>query len=187
MKKITKIQFMFVLSFFFLIGGLFNLSVAEDMPIKVFSPNIKNRDYIPVKYTCDGNDISPKIVWTHFPKRTKSFVLIMEDPDAPVGIFTHWIVYDIPAHINHISQNFPKIRDIGKIKQGLNDFGYIGYGGPCPPRGDKAHRYYFKIYALDIQSLDIRPEKATRNIVLEKIQNHIIAEGYLMGYYKRKR
>ncbi|RMD45353.1 MAG: YbhB/YbcL family Raf kinase inhibitor-like protein [Aquificota bacterium] len=162
---------------------IINFSEGKDMGIVVKSSDFKNGGYIPVKYTCDGTDISPEISWSNFPENTKSFVIIMDDPDAPVGTFTHWIVYDIPANINKFSENFPKVADINGIKQGINDFRKVGYGGPCPPRG-KPHRYFIKIYALDVSNLNI-PAMSSRKTVEEAMKGHIIDEGYLMGLYGR--
>lgn len=140
-------------------------------------------EFIPAVYTCDGSDISPDIEWVGFPSDTQSFVLIMDDPDAPLGTFTHWIVYDIPASVNFLPENFPKVPVIDGIKQGINDFGKIGYGGPCPPMG-KPHRYFFKIFALEIPSLGL-PAGASRQEVEMLMTGKVLDEGYIMGFYGR--
>ncbi|WP_029522174.1 YbhB/YbcL family Raf kinase inhibitor-like protein [Persephonella sp. KM09-Lau-8] len=140
-------------------------------------------DIIPSAYTCDGADISPELKWGNFPPETQSFVVIMDDPDAPLGTFTHWIVYDIPPDINFLPENFPKEPQIDGIKQGINDFGRIGYGGPCPPPG-KPHRYFFKVFALDIPTLEL-PPGATRQEVQLIMTGRVIDEGYVMGLYGR--
>jgi len=168
---------------FLIVLILINFSEGLEMGIVVKSSNFKNGEYIPVKYTCDGADVSPEISWSNFPENTKSFAIIMDDPDAPVGTFTHWIIYDIPSNINKLLEDFPKVADVENIKQGVNDFRRIGYGGPCPPPG-KPHRYFFKIFALDIPNLGI-PSGAPRKTVEETMKGHVIAEGYLMGLYSR--
>ncbi|WP_457626032.1 YbhB/YbcL family Raf kinase inhibitor-like protein [Persephonella sp.] len=151
--------------------------------ITVQSPSIEEGGIIPVEYTCDGSDISPEIRWSNFPAAAKSFVVIMDDPDAPLGTFTHWVVYDIPADINYLPENFPKVPEIEGIKQGINDFGRVGYGGPCPPLG-KPHRYFFKVFALGEPALGL-PPGASRQEVEMIMTGKILDEGYLMGLYGR--
>ncbi|GAB6065311.1 YbhB/YbcL family Raf kinase inhibitor-like protein [Aquifex pyrophilus] len=151
--------------------------------MKVFSSAFEYGEVIPKKYTCEGEDISPPIRWEGV-SGARSFVLIMDDPDAPIGTFTHWVVYDIPSNVNELPENFPKSKEVNGIKQGVNDFGRVGYGGPCPPRGHGYHRYFFKVYALDVESLGLPPE-ATRREVEERMKGHILGSGELMGRYKR--
>ena len=151
--------------------------------IKLESNAFKNGGIIPTVYTCDGADISPDLKWENFPENTKSFILIVEDPDAPIGIFTHWVVYDIPSTVNELPKNFPKVPEIDGIKQGRNDFGRIGYGGPCPPPGPP-HRYIFKIYALDTPSINL-PAGATKSQVQSAMSKHVLAKGELLGIYGR--
>lgn len=153
--------------------------------MKVESPAFKSGDVIPKRYTCDGENISPPLVWLGYPKEAKSFVLIVDDPDAPAGTFTHWVVYDIPINEPSLKENFPKDGQVGSVKQGMNDFGKIGYGGPCPPKGHGYHRYFFRIYALNIESLGL-PPGATRKQVESKMKGHILSEGYTMGRYRRE-
>lgn len=165
---------------------IFLLSVyvtALAQNFKITSPAFKYGDFIPVKYTCEGEDISPPLKWENVPKGTRSFVLIVEDPDAPIGTFIHWIIYDIPATSTGIVENFPKKPVVNGIKQGINDFGKVGYGGPCPPPG-KPHRYFFKLFAIDKNTLGI-PPKARLNEVIKAINGHIIGTSELMGLYKR--
>ncbi|ACO04282.1 MAG TPA: YbhB/YbcL family Raf kinase inhibitor-like protein [Persephonella sp.] len=152
-------------------------------PIIVKSMSFDEGEPIPVDYTCDGMDISPEIVWDNVPEETKSFVLIMEDPDAPMGVFTHWVVYDIPSSLRLLPENFPKVPQIDGIKQGINDFGRIGYGGPCPPRGS-THRYVFNVYAISVVSLEL-PTGATKKIVEERMEGKILSKGKLTGIYGR--
>ncbi|MCS7244918.1 MAG: YbhB/YbcL family Raf kinase inhibitor-like protein [candidate division WOR-3 bacterium] len=147
--------------------------------MKVYSNSFKEKENIPIKYTCEGENISPHVRWEEFPKETKSFVLIMSDPDAPFGTFYHWILYDIPNNIGEIKEG----ESIGK--KGKNDFGKLGYGGPCPPRGHGKHRYYITIYALNVESLGIK-EGASAKEVLKAIEGKIIAKGEFYGIYERK-
>lgn len=139
---------------------------------------------IPSAYTADGEDISPELSWKDAPAQTKSFVLIMHDPDAPrPGGFTHWVVYNIPAGSGHIEENTPKEeRVIGLGVQGKNDSGRIGYMGPAPPSG--THRYFLRLFALDT-ILDLEPG-ATHKQVSAAMRGHILAQAELMGTYERK-
>lgn len=141
-----------------------------------------NGERIPIKYTCDGEDISPPLQWEGQPEGTKAYVLIMEDPDAPIGTFTHWVIYNIPAGMNSLPENVPKKKESNLGLQGVNDFRKVGYGGPCPPPG-KPHRYFFKLYALDTP-LSI-PPGARKSEVLGAMKDHVIAETQLMGLYGR--
>jgi len=152
--------------------------------MEVFSRSFKNGGEIPRVYTCDGRDISPHVGWEDVPEGTKSFVLIMDDPDAPVGTFTHWVVYDIPSQTRELLENFPKVPEISGIKQGINDFGRVGYGGPCPPRGHGYHRYFFKVFALNVESLGL-PPGSTRREVESKMKGKVLAQAHIMGLYRR--
>ena len=152
--------------------------------MKLESTAFKEGEVIPSKYTCEGIDVSPPLVWSGSPQDTRSFVLIVDDPDAPIGTFTHWVVYDIPANVGGFAEDLPKVKEIEGIKQGINDFGYVGYGGPCPPKGHGYHRYFFRIYAVDLESLGL-PSGASRRQVEERMKGHILGEASLMGRYKR--
>jgi len=139
---------------------------------------------IPQKYTCQGSDISPPLTWTNAPANTKSFALIADDPDAPMGTWVHWVLYDLPPSTKALPEDLAKTQYItGNAKQGINDFHRLGYGGPCPPPG-KPHRYFFKIYALD-RMLDLKPG-ATKQDVETAMRGHVLAEGQLMGMYQRR-
>ncbi len=162
---------------------IFSFSYGNSQKIIIKSSAFKNGEFIPKKYTCDNIDVSPPLRWKNIPSKAKSLVIIMEDPDAPGGTFIHWIIYDIPVSKSGLPENFPKKETVGNIKQGINDFGTIGYGGPCPPPG-KPHRYFFRIYALDIKTLKL-PPGATINQIKTKIKNHTLATGELMGKYRR--
>lgn len=136
---------------------------------------------IPPRYTCDGGDFSPDLRWDDPPSKTQSLVLIVDDPDAPSGIFVHWVLYDIPTTTRQlpeaVSPDAPSLEGGGK--QGKNDFGNLGYGGPCPPSG--VHRYFFKLYALDsVLGLDVGATKAQVEATME---GHIIVAAELVGRY----
>lgn len=154
--------------------------------LKVVLP-FANGEKIPVKYTCDGADISPRIEIKDISKNAKSIVIIVEDPDAPSGTFTHWLIWNIPAKENvSLPENIPKERFIEKpihAVQGKNDFGKFGYNGPCPPYGK--HRYFFKIYVLDIK-LNLTPE-AKKQDLLKAMNNHVLQYKEIYGVYERVR
>jgi len=152
------------------------------MEIKVKSEAFEEGGMIPKKYTCDGEDASPPLSWTGVPEGTEALALICDDPDAPVGTWVHWVIFNIPPDTTGLSENIPPegVLESG-ARQGRNDFGNIGYGGPCPPRG--THRYYFKLYALD-KKVDLEPG-VTKDELLKAMEGHILAEGRLMGRYKR--
>lgn len=138
---------------------------------------------IPRKYTCSGEDVSPALSWSGAPQGARSFVLVVEDPDAPSGTFTHWIVYDLPAETRQLPENVSKTGDLsGGGRQGGNGFRRTGYGGPCPPPG-KAHRYFFRLYALD-STLNL-PSGASRQEVESAMRGHVIAQAELMGKFAR--
>ena len=158
-------------------------SKGEDMIIT--SPAFEYGKGIPEKYTGEGEDISPELTWTNVPPETEVFVLICDDPDAPVGTWVHWVIYDIPAKVTSLKEGIPMGEDIvlRSAKQGRNDFGNLGYGGPMPPKG-KTHRYFFKLYALDKRT-GIKAA-STKEIVLRAMEDHILAEATLMGTYIRR-
>lgn len=148
----------------------------------VKSPAFENGGYIPSKYTCDGEDISIPLVFEEVPSSAKSLVIIMDDPDAPMGVFVHWVIYNIPSDINSLPEGIPNVPALEYgILQGVNDFGKIGYGGPCPPSG--AHRYFIKVYAID-KVLDTEPG-LSKSQILNLITGHVVDEAVLMGIYER--
>ena len=154
------------------------------MIIKLTSPALSEGGPIPTKHTCDGDDVSPALKWTGVPEGAKSFALICDDPDAPVGTWVHWVLYSLPATVNELPEKLPTTETLANgARQGVNDFKRVGYGGPCPPPGP-AHRYFFKLYALDNEP-SLKP-KATKNDLLRAMQGHILAEGQLMGTYRRR-
>jgi hypothetical protein len=139
-------------------------------------------EMIPAKYTCDGADFSPQLEWSRSPAGAKSFALICDDPDAPMGTWVHWVIYDIPPSATMLAEGITREKDLpGGGTQGINDFRKIGYGGPCPPGG--THRYFFKLYALDAM-LGLKPG-ITKDQLLTAMRGHILAEAQLMGTYRR--
>jgi len=139
-------------------------------------------EMIPAKYTCDGADFSPQLEWSGSPAGTRSFALICDDPDAPMGTWVHWVIYDIPPTATMLAEGITREKDLpGGGTQGINDFRKIGYGGPCPPGG--THRYFFKLYALDT-TLGLKPG-ITKDQLLKAMRGHILAEAQLMGTYRR--
>ena len=151
---------------------------AEGAKMKITSSAFQEGGNIPSKFTCDGSDTSPPLQITGVPSEAKSLVLIADDPDAPSGLFTHWLVWNIPPQTNSISEG-----SAPKGVHGTNDFGKSGYKGPCPPPG--THRYSFKIFALD-RELDLRAG-AKRSQVDAAMKGHVIAQGELVGRYARKK
>ncbi|WP_300363244.1 YbhB/YbcL family Raf kinase inhibitor-like protein [Hydrogenimonas sp.] len=146
------------------------------------SPAFENGGFIPARYTCDGADVSIPLEFADVPEGTKSLALIMDDPDAPMGIFVHWVIYNIPADVTSLPEGIPNEPYLSEgIRQGVNSFGNIGYGGPCPPNG--AHRYMFKLYALDIP-LEI-DAGLTKHQLLSQMDGHVIDGAGLMGIYER--
>jgi Raf kinase inhibitor-like YbhB/YbcL family protein len=152
------------------------------MNMRVTSSAFSQGGNIPSKFSCDGNDISPPITWSKGPDDTKSYALIVDDPDAPMGTWVHWVIYDIPPSITSLPENVPKTQETtGGSVQGLNDFKRHGYRGPCPPGG--THRYYFKVYALD--TVLKAGAGLTKKKLLKEMEGHILGQGELMGTYSR--
>jgi Raf kinase inhibitor-like YbhB/YbcL family protein len=187
--------FLMVLSF----GG--NLILAQDevkdqssetqegkMNFSLKCQSFKDGEKIPEKFTCDGQDYSPALEWENPPQGSKSFALICDDPDAPVGIWIHWVIYNLPGSVSGLPENVDKKQKVltGSLQgtiQGMNSWNRLGYGGPCPP-GGSPHRYYFKLYALETQ---ISREGLDKKQLLSAMEGHIFGEAQLMGRYQRKR
>ena len=150
--------------------------------MQLTSPAFNEGEMIPRKYTCDDQDISPPMAWSGVPEGTQIFALISDDPDAPMGTWVHWVYYDIPADRTELPENIsPDKKPALGGTQGKNDFGRIGYGGPCPPGG--IHRYFFKLYALD--TLFGLAAGITKGELLKAMEGHILEEARLMGKYSR--
>lgn len=153
------------------------------MSFQLASSAFSANEMIPKKFTCEGPDVSPQLSWNGPPASTKSFALIMDDPDAPVGTWVHWVLYNLPANIKELPEGAGRQEQLGNgALQGRNDFRKTGYGGPCPPAG-KPHRYFFKLYALDI-SLDLKAG-ASKADIERAIQNHTLGQAELVGRFGR--
>ena len=148
--------------------------------MKITSSAFSDGALIPIKYTCDGDDISPPLVWSDIPENTASFVLINDDPDAPVGTWDHWILFNLEGKTTELAENVD-LSKLAGVQLGRNSWRRNDYGGPCPPYG--THRYFFKLYALDIK-LDL-PAGSSKQDIEKAMAGHILAEAELLGRYKR--
>ena len=155
---------------------------VEVSPLEITSSAFAHESPIPVRYSCDGDNISPPLAWINPPEGTQSFALINDDPDAPGGIWVHWVLYNIPGEARGLEEAIPALEtlDDGSL-HGENSWGRRDYGGPCPPGG--THRYFFKLYALDIM-LDVGAG-ADKEALLAAMEGHILAESELMGTFAR--
>lgn len=186
MIYITKRRVLITQSF--AIFGLLGLSLISCHPkientMKLTSTAFVNHGLIPAKYTCDGANISLPLSWEEIPPETQSLALIVDDPDAPGRTFVHWVVYDLPPTVKQLPEKIPSSKTIanGGV-QGKNDFGKLGYGGPCPPGG--THRYFFHLYALDKKlNLDAG---ASKNQVEAAMKDHVLGKAELIGKYQRQ-
>jgi Raf kinase inhibitor-like YbhB/YbcL family protein len=153
------------------------------MALQLTSTAFSAGEMIPKRFTCNGADVSAPLVWNDAPVGTESFALIVDDPDAPVGTWVHWVLYDLPASTRELAEGVTKQQQLPSgARQGRNDFGRIGYGGPCPPPG-KPHRYFFKLYALDAK-LNLKAG-ATKADLERALKGHVLGQAELMGRYGR--
>jgi Raf kinase inhibitor-like YbhB/YbcL family protein len=153
------------------------------MALELTSTAFQEGATIPKQYTGDGRNVSPPLKWQDAPADTRTLALVCEDPDAPRGTFTHWVVFNLPAESRELSEGVPAEANLPNgTAQGTNDFGKVGYGGPSPPPG-KPHRYFFKLYALD-RPLDLQPGAASSQL-LAAMKGHVLGETQLMGTYAR--
>ncbi len=153
------------------------------MAFAISSTSFPNGGDIPKTFTCDGADVSPELSWTDPPPGTQSFAVIADDPDAPSGTWTHWVLFDLPPATSSLAQSLSKVDELpGGERQGRNDFRKIGYNGPCPPPG-KPHRYFFKLYALNAK-LGLKPG-ASKQEVEEAMQGRILGHAEWVGKYRR--
>lgn len=160
----------------FAIVGQFAFAAEEKNTMQITSPSFNTNEMIPVQFTCQGANISPALTFANVPANTVSFAILVDDPDAPLGIFNHWVAWNIPGRVREFKEGETPPRN------GRNDFAALGYRGPCPPRGAK-HRYFFKVYALDTT---LRLESGSVKSQLEAaMEGHILAEGELIGLYQR--
>ena len=188
MKVVAWVASLFPWIFAFgIVSTLFGQNQKKHKTPKIMnvqSSVFQQNEMIPLKHTCDGINVSPPLEWSGFPLETKSFALICDDPDAPSGTWVYWVLFNIPAATTKLGENFLiRNRAIKGILGGMNDFGKLEYGGPCPPGG--THRYFFKVYALDT-FLNER-EGISANSLVKAMEGHILAKGDLMGKYCRKR
>ena len=152
------------------------------MGLTIKSSAFEEGGMIPSKYTCDGDDVSPPLSWEGIPEGTKSIALICDDPDAPMGTWVHWVLFNLPPDAKGLPEAVPPVAELENgARQGTNDFRRLGYGGPCPPGG--THQYYFKLYALDTV-LELH-SGATKADLLKAMEGHVLSEGQLMGRYSR--
>jgi Raf kinase inhibitor-like YbhB/YbcL family protein len=152
------------------------------MAFQLFSTAFANGGWIPALHSCQGADLSPALEWSGEPGGTRSFALIVDDPDAPAGTWSHWLLWDIPSKIHNLKQGF-KAGTAGV--SGRNDFGQTGYGGPCPPKGHGPHRYFFKLYALGLETLGLQ-EGSKRADLDHAMAGHVLAEAQFMGRFERQ-
>ena len=162
---------------FILTAGIAQSQTAK--PFKLVSAGIKEGKPVPDKYTCDGENVSPALTWSGVPAKTKSFAIIMDDPDAPMGTFVHWVLYNVPGTMTSLEEKL----DVEKIKakDGLTSFGEQGYNGPCPPEGGP-HRYIFKIFALD--KMITPKDEMDKEELLKEMKGHILGEATLTGLFR---
>lgn len=159
------------------------------MELMVKSTAFEDGQTIPTKYTEDGDDVSPPLMWSGIPATAKSLALICDDPDAPrEEPWVHWLIYDLPASVNALPEGVPgdedKLSDLHGARQGKNSWGTLGYRGPAPPAGTGVHHYHFKLFALD-EDLDLKG-KLKKEELLKKIEPHVVARGELIGTYQRR-
>ena len=147
--------------------------------LSLASDSFKDGQPIPAQFTCDGENQTPVLRWSDPPPGTKSFALVVDDPDAPRGTFRHWGVFDIPASARAVGGDRKVGTEVG------NDFGKAGYGGPCPPKGHGPHHYHFKLFALDTDKLNLAPTAKVKDVE-NSARQHALAEGELVGTYERR-
>lgn len=158
------------------------------MTFLLTSPAFTHQGNMAAKYTCEGQDISPELNWVKAPSGTKTYVLIVDDPDAPDPkapkmTYVHWLLYNIPVSTAGLPESCVTANLPGGTKEGTNDWNRIGYGGPCPPIG--RHRYFFKLYALDTELPDL--QKPSKTELLQAMKNHVLGEAQLIGTYQKEK
>jgi hypothetical protein len=154
------------------------------MAFSLTSPAFAQGGRIPIRHTCEGGDASPALAWDGAPEGTRAFALVCSDPDAPVGTWYHWAVFDIPATMHGLDEDFPTDGRVGDIRQAVTDFRRTGYGGPCPPRGHGVHHYRFRLVAVDVEHLAVAASPDCRDVETEA-HRHLLAECMLTGLYSR--
>ena len=183
MQKLALIILIIIIILVLSIAAFLLYPKKKELPQTPKLPQISISVDFSVKNTCDGQDISPRISWSGIPNGTKSLALIVEDPDAPSGLFVHWVIYNMDPSLKGLPEGIPKVEKVEGIgMQGMNSFGRIGYGGPCPPKGS-THRYIFRLYALN-EPLPLGPG-VSRNDLLKAMEGRIIATGETTVKYGR--
>ncbi|MCL5991285.1 MAG: YbhB/YbcL family Raf kinase inhibitor-like protein [Bacteroidetes bacterium] len=180
----TALFFSVVLTFLFLLTDILQCQEkgVTKISIKITSTAFIEGGLLPKIYTCEGKNISPPLAWSNLPEGTKSIALINDDPDAPMGTWVHWVIYNIPPTETGLKEEIPSENILPNgAKQGITDFRRVGYGGPCPPSG--THRYFFKLYALD-KILELEPG-VSKGQLLTAMEGHILGTGQLVGKYKK--
>lgn len=157
-------------------------AAQSDSKFSISTSSFQPNGDIPTRYTCSGDNLSPALAWTDPPAGTESLVLIVDDPDAPGGVFNHWVLYDLARSARRLPEGVPRKADPEGARQGRNGFNELGYGGPCPPPG-RVHRYYFRLYALD-RKLELAAG-ASKSAVEKAVQGHVLAQAEVMGRFKR--
>ena len=162
------------------------INTRNKMEIKIKSTAFHQGSAIPLKFSCEGSNVSPQLHWNEVSKDVKSYAIIVDDPDAPGGDFVHWIIFNIPGNMMELNENVTPSRNIpDEVMLGTNSFGRIGYGGPCPPP-EKPHHYFFRIYALDTILHHVE-SGVTKQQLVKAMEGHIMASGELMGTYQRSK
>lgn len=152
--------------------------------MQLTSETFENGELIPVRYTCEGEDISPPLTWSGVPENAAVLALVADDPDAPSGTFTHWVLYNLPVTPNQLQEGASLSGRLSEgLREGFNDFGKQGYNGPCPPRGDGEHRYFFRLYAL-ARELNFTG-RVTRDQLMDAMEDNVLNEVTLMGRFER--
>jgi len=182
MKQSVAIALLAFLSLLSVSADAMNRHVKRESPMELTSAAFSEAMRMPEQFTCEGADVSPPLQWSEPPARTRSFALILDDPDAPRGVFRHWALYDIPGQWRSLESGIEAAA--AGPPQARNDFGRIGYGGPCPPRGHGAHRYRFRLFAVDVSDLFVSTHPSIAE--LEKaLKGHVLAEAVLTALYSR--
>ncbi len=173
-------------------NGIVSVNVTVDdkgtmevaMTLSLVSSAFAHNETIPVRHTCDGDDVSPPPGWSGAPPATASFALVCSDPDAPAGTWYHWAIFDIPVDRTDLDEAYPTDAAVGPTRQAVTDFKRTGYGGPCPPKGHGVHHYHFRLMALDVAALSLPPAAGCRDVESAAAE-HLLDETVLVGTYAR--
>ncbi len=183
------VAMIFLVSTFVITSSIVLCSSLQKKEVRqmVVSSVFKDKEFIPKKYTCEGQDVNPELVISNIPKGAKTIAIICDDPDAPIGTFVHWVLWNYPVSgpSVKIPEALPKVEKLQNgAMQGYNDFGKVGYNGPCPPKGHGVHHYHFKIYAVN--TLIELKGKVTKKELEKALSGRILAQAEIVGLYERK-